>query len=97
LIRLIVLLLVAAPVQAATSLITGAHVFDGTGRPASVRDVLIRDDLIVAVARRIERVPPDTRVIDAKGLTLLPGLNDLHAHVAERADTEPDRAPTAPR
>lgn len=77
------LLALAAPLQAATTLITGARVFDGTGKPAEVRDVLIRDDRIVAVADRITLVPPYTVVVNAKGLTLLPGLHDLHTHIVE--------------
>ncbi len=84
-IRLLVLLAVAIPVQAATTLITGARVFDGTGKPATVHDVLIRDDRIVQVAKRIRLVPPYTLVVNGDGLTLLPGLHDLHIHMAEDA------------
>lgn len=82
LIRLLALLLVAAPVQGATTLITGARVFDGTGAPARVRDVLIRDDRIVAVATTL-KAPPHSVIADARGLTLLPGLHDLHIHMAD--------------
>lgn len=60
------------------TLIRGARVFDGTGAPARIRDVLVRGDRIVAVGRHI-RVR-NAEVIDANGLTLLPGLHDLHVH-----------------
>ncbi len=86
-IRFVALLVVVTPLQAATTLITGARVFDGTGKPAKVRDVLIRDDHIAAVADHITRPPPRTRVVDGKGLTLLPGLHDLHAHIAESVES----------
>lgn len=83
-IRFLALLLVAAPLQAGTTLITGARVFDGMDKPAKVRDVLIRDQRIVAV-RRVIKPPANTVVVDARGLTLLPGLHDLHIHMAEDA------------
>jgi len=72
----------AAPVEQGT-LIRGARVFDGSGAPAKVRDVLVRGDRIVAVARRISA--GDALVIDADGLTLIPGLHDLHIHTPRTA------------
>lgn len=77
-----------APEQTAT-LIRGARVFDGSGSPARVRDVLIRGDRIASVAPRIRR-PRDGRVIDATGLTLLPGLHDLHIHTRNQAFATPE-------
>ena len=76
-----------APEQAAT-LIRGAHVFDGSGSAAHVRDVLIRGERIAAIGRHI-RTPRDARVIDAKGMTLLPGLHDLHIHTRSQAFATP--------
>ena len=76
-----------SPEQTAT-LIRGAHVFDGTGSAALVRDVLIRGDRIASIGRHI-RIPRDARVIDAKGLTLLPGLHDLHIHTRSQAFATP--------
>jgi imidazolonepropionase-like amidohydrolase len=71
------------------TLIRGAHVFDGSGAPASVGDVLISGDRIVAVGRRL-RAPRGARVVDARGLTLLPGLNDLHTHLRSPGLGGPD-------
>lgn len=76
-----------APEQTAT-LIRGAHVFDGSGSTARVRDVLIRGNKIAAIGRHI-RTPRDARVIDAEGLTLLPGLHDLHIHTRSQAFVSP--------
>lgn len=61
-------------------LIRGARVFDGTGAPAQVADVLVRGNRIAAVGRNI-RASRATRTLDAAGLTLLPGLHDLHTHL----------------
>lgn len=42
-------------------------------------EILIRDGKIAATGDALP-VPPDTRVIDGKGLTVLPAFVDLHAH-----------------
>ena len=70
-------------------LIRGAHVFDGTGAPAAPADVLISGDRIVAVGARL-RAPRGTRIIQARGMTLLPGLHDLHAHLRSPGLGGPD-------
>jgi len=63
-----------------TTAITGARVIDGTGTPAHIETVIIRDNRIVAVSDRAE-IPAGARIIDATGLTLMPGLFDLHTHL----------------
>src|ERR1700709_2552699 len=78
----------SAEVPRAT-LIHNARVFDGTGAPAVVEDVLIVGDRIRAVARDLKR-PRATRVIDARGMTLIPGLHDLHTHLRAPAFDAPD-------
>lgn len=78
-----------APADGGATLIRGARVFDGTGSPAVVADVLIRGDRIVAVAPHL-KAPRDARTVDARGLTLLPGLHDLHTHLRSPAFDAPD-------
>jgi enamidase len=57
------------------------RVIDGTGAPAREdQTLLIRDGLIAAVGTGVA-VPPDARVIDASGKTVLPGLVMLHEHL----------------
>ncbi len=73
----------ASEPEPAETLIHGARVFDGTGKRAEVRDVLIRGDRILRVGKKL-RVK-DAKVIDATGLTLLPGLHDLHIHTQREA------------
>jgi len=72
-----------------TLLIRNARVFDGTGAPARRQSVLVRDGIIVEVAERIAR-PRGARLVDASGLTLLPGLHDLHTHLRSPAYSAPD-------
>ncbi len=79
----------APPADPATTLIRGARVFDGTGAPATIADVLIRGDRIVAVAPHL-KAPRGPRIVDARGLTLLPGLHDLHTHLRSPALSGPD-------
>jgi imidazolonepropionase-like amidohydrolase len=60
--------------------IIGATVIDGTGAEPSRQTVVIRGDRIEAVAPKIE-MPAGARLIDAEGMTLMPGLFDLHTHL----------------
>ncbi|MEQ8263342.1 amidohydrolase family protein [Pseudohaliea sp.] len=55
------------------------------------QDVLIREGRIAALADHgLLNVPADTTVIDGRGRTLLPGLSDMHAHIAGYAEGERD-------
>lgn len=79
----------AAPAPPSALVIRDARVFDGTGSPAHVASVLIRDGRIAQVAARIA-APRGAKVIDARGLTLLPGLHDLHTHLRSPGFEAPD-------
>lgn len=83
------LLLPANTPAETTTLIRGARVFDGTGAPAKIRDVLVRNGRIANVAAHI-RAPAGARVVDGTGQTLLPGLHDLHIHTRAAQATAPD-------
>ena len=74
--KLFCLTFASLTLHASTLAIVNGRVFDGTGAPAQVRSVFIRDGRIVASVSN-----PD-RTIDASGLTVLPGLFDLHTHLA---------------
>jgi imidazolonepropionase-like amidohydrolase len=81
--RVVLLLLCCSPFVAraqTTTAITGARVIDGTGAPARIETVILRDDRIVAVSDRAD-IPAGAHVIDATGQTLMPGLFDLHTHL----------------
>lgn len=88
------LVLAAAPAQARDLLIRGARIFDGTGAPASPGNVLVRGDRIVAVGPAV-RARPGARIVDARGLTLMPGLHDLHTHLRAPGFDAPDDLPKA--
>ncbi|MFS2110262.1 amidohydrolase family protein [Sphingomonas sp. Sphisp140] len=77
----------SAQAQERATLIHGARVFDGTGKPAKIADVLIEDGKVARVGRKL-RVPEGTEVIDATGMTLIPGLHDLHIHTRREAFTD---------
>jgi imidazolonepropionase-like amidohydrolase len=83
------LLCLGAAEPEAHILIRGAHVFDGTGTPAAPTDVLVTGDRIASVGPRL-RPPRGARIIDARGMTLLPGLHDLHTHLRAPGFQAPD-------
>jgi N-acyl-D-aspartate/D-glutamate deacylase len=59
-------------------LIRGGRLVDGTGNPAYVGDLGIRQGKIAAMGRLAERSA--ARTIDATGLTVAPGFIDIHNH-----------------
>jgi imidazolonepropionase-like amidohydrolase len=64
------------------TLIAGGQVFDGAGDEVFAADVLIEGNRIVAVGRTIPAAQrAGAAVIDAAGLTVIPGLIDGHAHL----------------
>jgi N-acyl-D-amino-acid deacylase len=60
-------------------LVRGGRVVDGTGRPAVVADVAVRDGRIAAVGAGLGGA--ETRsTLDATGLVVAPGFVDIHSH-----------------
>jgi imidazolonepropionase-like amidohydrolase len=82
---LVAILPSGAAASAATSLVL-AHVtvIDATGRPAqSDQTVVIDDGRIVSISTASRaKVPKNARLIDASGKFLIPGLWDMHVHLA---------------
>ena len=74
---------VAQPRVESTVAIVGATLIDGRGGPAIPDSVVIvQGDRITAVGKRTSvTIPPAAEVIEANGLTLLPGLIDSHFHI----------------
>jgi imidazolonepropionase-like amidohydrolase len=66
-----------------TLALVGGQVIDGyEGQPIRDGVVLIAGDRIVAVGPRTEvAVPPGTPVVDTEGMSVLPGLMDMHVHL----------------
>jgi imidazolonepropionase-like amidohydrolase len=74
---------VAQPTAATPVAIVGATLIDGRGGPA-IQDavVIVRGDRIAEVGTRTSvKIPLGAEVIEANGLTLLPGLIDSHFHI----------------
>ena len=72
------------PIPLDALVIKNGTVIDGTGAPP-LRDgvIVIRQDKIVAVGRAAEFViAPQTRIIDAQGGTIMPGIINSHVHEA---------------
>ena len=65
-------------------MIRGAHVVT-SGRDLGVADVRIENGVIVEVGAKISPTAGE-RVIEADGLTLLPGFVDIHSHGRGGAD-----------
>lgn len=61
-----------------STVIRNASIVDGTGSPAYVADVFIREGVIQKIAPKITQAADQT--IDATGLTLTPGFIDCNNH-----------------
>jgi imidazolonepropionase-like amidohydrolase len=74
---------VARPPAPQVIAIVGATLIDGRGGQP------VRDSIVIVRGERIEqagmrntvRIPPNAEVLDARGLSLLPGLIDAHFHI----------------
>ena len=73
--------LVAHPARAESLALTHVTVIDATGAPAqSDRTVVISGNRIASINR--SPPPQDVRVVDGRGKFLIPGLCDMHVHLA---------------
>lgn len=69
--------------QESVLLLKPSHVFDGvSGQLHDGWAVLVRGDKIEAAGPASEvNAPPDAKIVDLTGLTLMPGLIEAHSHV----------------
>ena len=67
----------------ATLAIVGGMLIDGhEGPPVHHAVILVDGNTIVAVGTRDTlKIPPGTKVLDASGMTVMPGLIDTHVHL----------------
>ena len=68
-------------------IVKGGRVIDPAAKLDAVRDVAIASGRIAAIARNISADAAD--MIDARGKLVVPGLLDIHTHVARSADGPP--------
>jgi imidazolonepropionase-like amidohydrolase len=65
------------------TLIAGATIWDATGAPPFVGDLLVEDAKIAAVGREPGKLAAaDAQVIDGRGMFLMPGMTEGHAHLS---------------
>ncbi len=65
------------------TLFVGAKVWDATGAAPYLGDVLVEGNRISAVSKGAGKLPQaDCQVIDAKGMFLMPGMTEGHAHLS---------------
>jgi len=67
----------------ATLALVGGRIVDGyEGRPIEDGVIVVSGERVLAVGSRSDvAVPPGTPTIDTRGMTVLPGLADMHVHL----------------
>jgi N-acyl-D-aspartate/D-glutamate deacylase len=73
--------------------VRGGHVCDGTGAPAFVADVAVREGNIVEVGTVASS--DAAQIIDARGLWVTPGFIDIHTHYDAQLHFEPTASPSS--
>jgi imidazolonepropionase-like amidohydrolase len=72
----------AQPPKASLAIVGGMLIDGHEGPPVHHAVILIDGNTIVAVGNRDTlKVPPGTKVIDAGGMTVMPGIIDVHVHL----------------
>ena len=75
----------------ATTVLRGGTIIDGKGGRIERGTIVVRGDRIVSVGAEPASLPPDARIHDVTGLTVLPGLMDAHIHPNGTNTTDPYR------
>lgn len=74
--------LLAGSAQARTVAVTADRLVDvATGRVSERPLVIITDGMITSVGKQGDQVPVDSELVELPGVTLLPGLIDMHTHI----------------
>src|SRR3954453_2281910 len=71
--------------------IRGATVYDGTGRPGRIADGGVSDGRIVTVGQVTDT---GRWLVDAGGLSLMPGIVDVHTHYDAQITWDPTLSPS---
>jgi imidazolonepropionase-like amidohydrolase len=80
----------AAPAAGGVSVIRGATLIDGTGRPPIANGVIVIRDARIAEIGPADAIaiPDGARIIDATGKFVIPGLADMHNHLRSGTSME---------
>lgn len=73
-------------------LIRNGKLIDGTGAPARLADIAVKDGRIAAVGQDLG---PAARTIDASGLLVTPGFVDMHTHFDAQVTWDPYLTPSS--
>ncbi|MFM7671949.1 MAG: N-acyl-D-amino-acid deacylase family protein [Bacteroidota bacterium] len=92
LLMLLFLLIASFPKAQRTVLIRSVRIVDGTGAPAYIGSVRIKDSVLVAVGDLIPTASDS--VIEGRGLVLAPGFIDTHSHHYGELEEDPSSLPT---
>ncbi|MGK7880964.1 MAG: dihydroorotase [Crocosphaera sp.] len=65
------------------TLLRQIKVLDPVTNSSMTNDVLLGSSLIQAIDSHLDNIPPDTNIIEGKGLILAPGLVDLYSYSGE--------------
>ncbi len=68
------------PASAQNLVITNARILDGTGKVIERGAIVVRDGKIASVTAGNPTVLPGARVVNARGMTVMPGFIDAHRH-----------------
>jgi hypothetical protein len=75
-------LAVSAHAQTADLVVTNARIYTVNAKMPQASAIAVRQGVIIAIGSDVKsNIGPDTKVIDAHGATILPGLIDSHGHV----------------
>jgi len=84
----------AAAPDDATLLIRAGHVLDvESGRMLADQDIRIEKDRVVSIAAHAKQRMHGVKVLDWSALTVVPGLMDMHTHLADEGQTADPAAP----
>ncbi len=69
------------PVKSGPVLITNAHILDGIGGEIKSGNILVENGLITRVSADKIVAPENTKIVDAHGRWVTPGVIDVHSHL----------------
>ncbi len=65
------------------TLLRQIQVLDPVANSSTINDVLLGSGIIQAIDSHLDNIPPETNIIEGKGLILAPGLMDLYSYSGE--------------
>jgi N-acyl-D-amino-acid deacylase len=79
----------------ASVVVQGGTVYDGTGAPGRIADVVIEDDRVIGVVSPGEAPGRNVQIVDATGQAVAPGFVNVLSHAWGSIQTDPTGASDA--